>query len=557
MSISSSYRPPHGATPTRKPTSLAASATTSFVYVCFFVYVVVVVVAAASSSSSSSLCASASSPTSARSWWTMARRDVLGIGRIEPPRRWMVGSSKSSDHHRRIGGGRIRSSDRAEPTSFPRGGRRHEIARLRGLFPLWGGGRDDADIREMARQKIHQLEGMQRQKIREVRGAFRNKQAQFQDSMYRLNSRINPSFPRPPYSMWRLDPNINAIGKSTLTGNIFLLNIAVFGLQTLYPRLTSLGAKRSDLILNGRQLHRLVTPIFLHGGLGHLLANGYSLRGMGNNVERAFGPERLMATYLASGVAGNVVSSVMSPNPAVGASGAIFGLVGAYYTFLARNRELFGRAGEVQKGALIETIGLNLLLGMTNPMIDNWGHIGGFVGGVGMAYLIGPKLYVARIPLGGGGVDGAVALFGAGGPGVVIDRPTLAFRTPAFVDGGLSWMADNARALGGRARACLAGMFNGDGGGRGDREYYYDGVVNYKGMGGDARDCGGGDGTIYRVLRDDIKLDGSVIVGPSDGFRQEVPDIDPIRIRQSEVRKCRKAPRDGRSIRPMYGHLYR
>jgi uridine nucleosidase len=377
--------------------------------------------------------------------------------------------------------------------------------------------------------------------------------------MYRLNSRLDASFPRPPYAMWRMDPDDNAIGKSTLTGNIFLLNIAVFGLQTLYPRLTSLGAKRSDLILEGRQLHRLITPIFLHGGLGHLLANGYSLRSMGNNVERAFGRNRLMATYLASGVAGNVVSSMMSPNPAVGASGAIFGLVGAYYTFLARNRELFGRAGEIQKGALIETIGLNLLLGMTNPMIDNWGHIGGFVGGVGMAYLIGPKLYVARIPIGGGmgGVDSGMALFGAGGPGVLIDRPTFALRSPAFVDGGMSWMADNMRALGGRATANLIGMFNGGWGGRGDREYYYDGVVDYGDIGGDAWGSGGGGGTIYRVLRDDIKLDGSMNVDPSDGFRQDVSEIDPMRIRQSEGRKRRKAPREGRSIRPTYGHLYR
>ncbi len=227
--------------------------------------------------------------------------------------------------------------------------------------------------------------------------------------MYALNSRFDDDFPRPPYSLWRLDPDTDAIGKTTLTGQIFLLNIAVFGLQTMYPRLTALGAKRSDMILEGRQLHRLLTPVFLHGGLGHLMANSYSLKSMGLNVERAFGRNRMLATYLASGIAGNVLSAVKSPNPAVGASGAIFGLVGAYYAFLARNQDLFGQKGEMQKSALIETIGINLLLGATNPMIDNWGHVGGFVGGVGMAYLIGPRLYVARVP-----IDGCVSGNGGG-----------------------------------------------------------------------------------------------------------------------------------------------
>jgi rhomboid protease GluP len=82
----------------------------------------------------------------------------------------------------------------------------------------------------------------------------------------------------------------------------------------------------------------------------------------------------------------------------MGASGAIFGLVGAYYTFLSRNQDILPYNAEYQKAALLETIGLNIILGMTNPMIDNWGHLGGFIGGVGMSYLIGPKLYIARVP---------------------------------------------------------------------------------------------------------------------------------------------------------------
>jgi len=326
-----------------------------------------------------------------------------------------------------------------------------------------------------------------------------------------------------------------------------------------------LGAKRSDLLLEGRQLHRLVTPIFLHGGVGHLLANSYSLKSMGLNVERTFGGSRFIATYLVSGIIGNVVSAIQSPNPAVGASGAIFGLVGAYYTFLSRNQELFGYSGQMQKSQILETIGMNLLLGMTNPMIDNWGHIGGFIGGVGMAYLIGPRLYVARIPTGMDSLD-------AGGFGVgkvIIDRPTLMLRTPDIVDEGMIWMNDNMKQMGRKIGNSVRSLFNGNG----EEVYLLDKIVNYS-TSGDVN-SGSSDGTIYRTIKDDnIKLEVSnVNVSPTDGFRQDVTELDPVaaeqrqreyeqqRKRQQQQQRLRQqrrsAPRAGRSIRPQYGHLYR
>jgi len=406
-------------------------------------------------------------------------------------------------------------------------------------------------------QKLQQLEIMQQIKLRQFRRAFRQKQRQFQSSLYSLNSRFNRDsiFPKPPYSLWRMETE-PSIGKTTLTGKIFFLNIAFFGLQTMYPQITASGAKRSDMILEGRQLYRLLTPIFLHGGIGHLMANSYSLKSMGANVERAFGQPRLLATYLVSGIMGNVVSAVQSPNPAVGASGAIFGLVGAYYTFLSRNAEVFGRMGEMQKSALIETIGFNLLLGMTNPMIDNWGHAGGFVGGVGMAYLIGPKLYAARVPLGEEGGGGG---FGAGR--VLIDRPTLTFRTPDFLDEGFFWLNDNVRNLGRRATTGVRGLLNGNNGGQ---EYYLDRNVDYSmGTSGIAGTSGNGDGTIYRTLKgDNIPLEGSSVnVTPSDGYRQDATELDPtIAARQQSQRRRpprRSMPKAGYSIRPTYGHLYR
>jgi rhomboid protease GluP len=77
--------------------------------------------------------------------------------------------------------------------------------------------------------------------------------------------------------------------------------------------------------------------MFLHGGVTHLLTNVYSLQAVGNDVEQYFGAGRYLFTYLLSGVVANYVSAVKTPNPSLGASGAVFGIVGAYYVFLNRN----------------------------------------------------------------------------------------------------------------------------------------------------------------------------------------------------------------------------
>jgi membrane associated rhomboid family serine protease len=408
-------------------------------------------------------------------------------------------------------------------------------------------------------QQLDQLQTLKQQKLRQFRKTFRRKQRAFQTSLYNLNSKYNPFFPRPPYNLWQMNSEPQ-IGKTTLTGKLFMINILIFGLQTFNPRITSMGAKRSDLLLEGRQLYRLITPVFLHGGIGHLMANSYSLKSMGLNVERAFGGSRFLATYLVSGIVGNIVSAIQSPNPAVGASGAIFGLVGAYYTFLSRNQDLFGYSGQMQKNSILETMGMNLLLGLTNPMIDNWGHIGGFIGGVGMAYLIGPKLYVAKIPL---SEEGS---FGVGR--VLIDRPTVMFRTPDVLDEGMYWMDENLKRIGRRIVTSVRGLFNG-----GEEMYLLDKDVNYSTTVGDIINDAGG--TIYRTIKDDgIKLEGSnVNVSPTDGFRQDVTELDPtlakerereyeqrrrLQQRQEQLQRLRrKTPRAGRSIRPQYGHLYR
>eukprot|EP00560_Eucampia_antarctica_P010147 CAMPEP_0197829076 /NCGR_PEP_ID=MMETSP1437-20131217/5541_1 /TAXON_ID=49252 ORGANISM="Eucampia antarctica, Strain CCMP1452" /NCGR_SAMPLE_ID=MMETSP1437 /ASSEMBLY_ACC=CAM_ASM_001096 /LENGTH=362 /DNA_ID=CAMNT_0043430557 /DNA_START=44 /DNA_END=1129 /DNA_ORIENTATION=+ len=216
---------------------------------------------------------------------------------------------------------------------------------------------------------------------------------------------------------WSIEKSLSRANKYSLTSKLITANVLGFALQCLAPSVTTFGIKRSDLILQGQQLYRLITPIFLHGNAIHLIMNTYSLQNIGPEVERMFGPGRFMAAYLVSGVAGNVFSSIYTPNPSLGASGAIFGLVGAYYIFLHRNGKLFGRSGRMQMDSVTRTMLLNVAFGFASPNIDNWAHIGGAVGGAFMAEAFGPKLLVMGLP---------------NGARIIVDKPTI--RLPRSIE---------------------------------------------------------------------------------------------------------------------------
>ena len=155
-----------------------------------------------------------------------------------------------------------------------------------------------------------------------------------------------------------------------------------------------LGAKDNAAIAAG-QLWRLVTPVFIHGGMAHFFINMYSLYAIGPVVERFFGAGRTLTLYLLSGIAGVVFSLSFSPYPSVGASGAIFGLLGSLGAFLYANRSTFGQAGRIQLRQIILVALLNLGLGLS-PGIDNWGHLGGLLFGTGLTLFIGPDLQIVR-----------------------------------------------------------------------------------------------------------------------------------------------------------------
>jgi membrane associated rhomboid family serine protease len=212
---------------------------------------------------------------------------------------------------------------------------------------------------------------------------------------------------------------------------LVVLNVVSFIAQQAYPRYTAWGVKLSERIMNGKDLYRLASPVFLHGDLWHIAMNMYSLQNVGPIAERYFGPGRFIMSYLTAGIAGNLLSAMMSPNPALGASGAIFGVSGMILVFLQRNEWLFGRQGEAMQSSVVQNIGINLFYGFMNPRVDNWGHLGGAIGGAMAAYYFGPRLYLAPLP----GTESVT----------VVDKPIL--RLPRWVESLPEKASNRARRL--------------------------------------------------------------------------------------------------------------
>lgn len=172
-----------------------------------------------------------------------------------------------------------------------------------------------------------------------------------------------------------------------------------FACQLAYPPLTQLFCKSNEALVKG-QYYRLLTCCFLHGSPVHLLLNSVSLSSVGPEVERWFGKARYVSIVAATGVGGSLLSSRLSPHPSVGASGAVFGLLGAWSIFLAENRDVLERRSTGKSlQSIARTVGLNAAIGFSTPNLDHAGHLGGFGTGLAAGLLIGPRLQVTRRPM--------------------------------------------------------------------------------------------------------------------------------------------------------------
>ncbi len=179
----------------------------------------------------------------------------------------------------------------------------------------------------------------------------------------------------------------------SVTTVLLAINLGVFALDAVLgaagrPRtLLEAGAMVPLLVADG-EWWRLITAMFLHIGLLHVAFNSLALLVFGQLIESALGSRRMLALYLVTGFAASVASFTFgSPQiAAAGASGAIFGLLGAWLVYNLRRRSLSLARSNIQSALLL--IGINLVFGFTVPGIDNVAHIGGLIAGLAAGYAV-------------------------------------------------------------------------------------------------------------------------------------------------------------------------
>ncbi|EKO1913797.1 rhomboid family intramembrane serine protease [Clostridium botulinum] len=201
------------------------------------------------------------------------------------------------------------------------------------------------------------------------------------------------SVPKHRENIYYNENNMNSHEKSTITKiiigiNIFMYLITAFLSGSIFTSdirvLIFLGAKVNSFINNG-EYYRLITSMFLHGGLIHLALNMYALNSIGPLVEIYFGKVKYLIIYFISGILSSYFSYLFSSSVSIGASGAIFGTLGATFIIAYKNRK---RGGKEFLNNIISVIVINLILGFSIPNVDNFGHIGGLIGGIIVTLLL-------------------------------------------------------------------------------------------------------------------------------------------------------------------------
>ena len=177
--------------------------------------------------------------------------------------------------------------------------------------------------------------------------------------------------------------------KPYITIGLIITNIIIFillewnGNSLDAEYMMEMGAVYPEKIQKDGEYWRLITATFMHFGFSHLLNNMVLLGTAGQILERALGPIKYLILYLLAGIGGSALSYVQMIHSgdyavAAGASGAIFGIVGALLWVVIRNK---GHYETLTGKGLIAMIVLCLYYGISTGGVDNWGHIGGLIGG--------------------------------------------------------------------------------------------------------------------------------------------------------------------------------
>ncbi|MEZ4669024.1 MAG: rhomboid family intramembrane serine protease [Anaerolineae bacterium] len=230
--------------------------------------------------------------------------------------------------------------------------------------------------------------------------------------------------PRPPQSSppgRRVNLRIASVSP-TVTYALIAINLLVFVIRAFSPQLDEQlfvwGANNGPLIFQQGEYYRLLTAMFLHAGIYrefggfalqnslHIISNMYVLYAVGLSLERLIGHARFLIIYLLGGLLGSILSALLGGDNAysVGASGAVFAILGAEFVYLWHQRRLMGVAGQSRRRTLIAFAIITFIGGFmsrlpgTNMQIDNWGHAGGLIGGLILAWFISPILNLRPHP---------------------------------------------------------------------------------------------------------------------------------------------------------------
>ena len=174
------------------------------------------------------------------------------------------------------------------------------------------------------------------------------------------------------------------------TTGLIVINVLVFFLLSLRGDTESgyfmlqYGAMYEPLVTEGHEYYRLITSLFLHFGIQHLLNNMVMLGALGYQLENEIGRIKFLLIYFISGIGGNLCSLYWNVSHgeqviSAGASGAIFGLMGALLYIVAVNR---GRLGRLSGRGMLIMVALSLYFGLTSSGVDNSAHIGGLICGI-------------------------------------------------------------------------------------------------------------------------------------------------------------------------------
>lgn len=186
---------------------------------------------------------------------------------------------------------------------------------------------------------------------------------------------------------------MNRQSKAYVTWSLLIVTVGVFLLETLFggsnniATLIKFGAKANSLVQSG-EWWRLITPIFLHIGVFHILMNGFTLLYVGQLLEPMIGHWRFFVIYMLSGVTGNLASFAFGSSNTIsaGASTSLFGMFAAFLALaiIYRENNFMRELGK----SFLALIVINLLMDLTMTSIDIWGHLGGAIGGLLLGYAL-------------------------------------------------------------------------------------------------------------------------------------------------------------------------